>query len=215
MKTKFVKDVAANQAYYWIAINGPSAALSPIPAPLARLSVSPVPEQLIGLPTLEEASEVQQACLNAPIEEVDKLMRERFQRADVGKVGMLTPEPPTSGPTVWLFENADADKAQMELKPYRVTLKTEIIYEVDLEAPDERHAEFKACEVSFYPTDSDTILDYMNPDEDSGVISCNDDAFWEIVDFDPKGLREVLSVEELNNGENGSEANESENYQLP
>ena len=43
--------------YYWIAVNGASVALCAIA--VTRAVCSPVPEQLFGFPTLEEAKKVQ------------------------------------------------------------------------------------------------------------------------------------------------------------
>ena len=53
MKYKTTKDVTGE--YYWLAINGASATLMPVPVTVDHLGVSPTPENLIGFRSLQEA----------------------------------------------------------------------------------------------------------------------------------------------------------------
>jgi hypothetical protein len=57
--------------YYWIAINGASDIMSPVPMP-ATLAVKPVPQRLLGFDSAEEAAEIQQFLLAASIPEREK-----------------------------------------------------------------------------------------------------------------------------------------------
>lgn len=88
---------------YYIAINGPSCALSRIPWNEPPI-VSPTPQQLIGFPTVEEAEEMQAACLHDAIPAVEKKLLDLVPRVEAGEVQILTnphPEPPTTGQTIW------------------------------------------------------------------------------------------------------------------
>jgi hypothetical protein len=53
---------------YWIAINGPTCAMTSLP--LRKPQVTTTPQQLVGFPTWEEAEHAQSVCLNAPMAEV-------------------------------------------------------------------------------------------------------------------------------------------------
>jgi hypothetical protein len=83
----FVTD-ADDLLYYWIAINGPSAAMTPIPFP-DSVVCSPRPEVLVGIRDHAEAKRVQRLLLTAPIDEarreVERLEHSRdvvFRRVD-------------------------------------------------------------------------------------------------------------------------------------
>ena len=86
--------------YYWIAVNGASVALCSMPAPKAICS--PIPEQLFGFPTLEEAKEVQTFLLNAPIPHVEERMASWADRIghDMAYERPSNPEPLRDG-TMW------------------------------------------------------------------------------------------------------------------
>lgn len=89
---------------YWIAINGASCACSS--APWQEPVTSPVAQQLIGFPTLEEARKAQRICCLEPIESVERFFR-RLLTEDIpsGRVRVIkpaSPEPPTHGPTAWM-----------------------------------------------------------------------------------------------------------------
>lgn len=53
------KDVGDGQ-YYWLAINGSTATLSPIPVAVEKLDISPTPKNLIGFRSRDEALAAQQ-----------------------------------------------------------------------------------------------------------------------------------------------------------
>ena len=88
--------------YYWIAINGASCAASLI-APLSiEVLCKPTPDNLIGFPTREEASDMQHFCLTGPIQEVHKRLMKLKEREDIVIKVFKNPEPPTHGPTLWI-----------------------------------------------------------------------------------------------------------------
>lgn len=99
-KIKIEATMDFEKPLYWIAINGSSCARYPLP--LFRPRLKPVPEILIGFKTSKEAAFAQDKCLNAPIEEVRKLMESwcRFG-SDVKVVRSANQEPQTYGPTLW------------------------------------------------------------------------------------------------------------------
>jgi hypothetical protein len=87
---------------YWIALNGPSCAMFSVP--LNSPVVSPIPEHLIGFPTMEEARQAQQICLNEPIDKVAQFfasLRPAIKRGSIRVIKPEKPEPPTRGTTVW------------------------------------------------------------------------------------------------------------------
>ena len=90
------------KTYYWIAVNGASVALCSIPA--AKAVCAPVPEQLFGFPTLEEAKAVQHLLLNAPIPHVEERMASWADRIghDMAYERPANPESPRDG-TAWML----------------------------------------------------------------------------------------------------------------
>jgi hypothetical protein len=87
---------------YWIAINGSSCALSPLP--MRNPKASPTPEQLIGFPTLEEAQFAQNLCLHAPMKKVRRFFANLAPDVHSGRIRVIRPaypHPQTSGPTAW------------------------------------------------------------------------------------------------------------------
>ncbi len=93
-----------DEEFYWLAINGASCAASSVPL-RPTLQVHPTPEQLIGFRTRDEQLSVQQFLLSAPIDEVEKFMREEMPRkvhaGEVLYIRPANPEPPTRGTTLW------------------------------------------------------------------------------------------------------------------
>lgn len=85
---------------YWIAINGSSCAMFGCPL-IWPFNVLPVPEFLIGFPTLEEAIEAQQVCLESPADSLRGYAKEWLSRSGVAFHRFDNPEPQTYGPTVW------------------------------------------------------------------------------------------------------------------
>lgn len=91
-----------DKKWYWIAINGPSVALCPVP--VSTILAHPTPQQLIGFASLEEAQQAQTFLLTAPINEVKAKMQEWAERINVKEMAYhrpASPQPPTHGPTEW------------------------------------------------------------------------------------------------------------------
>lgn len=88
--------------YWWIAINGASAAASSLPM-TCNLTVSPVPSELWGFGSHEDARQIQKFVLTAPIPEVERYVR--GERGDLPPPAVIlftaNPEPPTRGATLW------------------------------------------------------------------------------------------------------------------
>jgi hypothetical protein len=85
---------------YWIAINGSSCALSSLP--FRNPMLIPTPEQMLGFPT--RAEKVQRLCLQAPMDEMRKLLAGLAPDVTSGRVRVIRPEhpqPSTRGPTMW------------------------------------------------------------------------------------------------------------------
>lgn len=87
---------------YWIAINGPSCALSPFPLEFPK--VIPRPEILFGFHKQSEAKEAQAICLQGSIEQVRRAMLAWTYAKGVSWTKLTDPEPPTNGPTLWTEE---------------------------------------------------------------------------------------------------------------
>lgn len=91
--------------FWWVAINGPSAALCGFPARPSEILCSPRPGQLIGFPTMREAREAQKFMLEAPVAEVIRVMQEcwvlRLRAGEMYVINVPNPEPSTTGPTCW------------------------------------------------------------------------------------------------------------------
>lgn len=104
IETKSVQHINVDQSYYWIAVNGPSATLNRlVPVPFSKVGITPIPELLLGFPTIDEAIRVQQFLIEAPMDEVRQLLDSLRQRNDVAKAVPSNPEPVTAGPTTWSF----------------------------------------------------------------------------------------------------------------
>ena len=91
---------------WWVAINGPSAAVSPMPLPRPPLlQVTPRPEQLIGYPTQERQLAAQDLLLNASMEKIESYMREivpnLIRKGEILYYRIAAPEPHTPGITAW------------------------------------------------------------------------------------------------------------------
>jgi hypothetical protein len=87
---------------YWIAINGPSCAISVIP--LRKPKVTPTPEQLFGFPNFEDAEKAQRIFLTDPVKTIHRFLRKLGADIEAGRVLYIRPEhpqPPTKGATAW------------------------------------------------------------------------------------------------------------------
>jgi hypothetical protein len=96
---------------YWIALNGSSCAISPLP--MRNPMATPTPYQLIGFPTYEEAQRAQRICLEAPMGEVNKFLAALTPDVKSGRIRVIEhahPQPPTRCPTMWT-EDTDMHQA--------------------------------------------------------------------------------------------------------
>lgn len=89
------------QLYYWIAINGPSCAASPIPFP-GSIRVSPRPHILIGFKTRQDAASAQRLVLTSRIGRIRKFLAKCRVRNDVVYRKLDSPEKPTKDQTMWM-----------------------------------------------------------------------------------------------------------------
>jgi hypothetical protein len=88
---------------YWIAINGPSCAISSIP--FSNPITSPVAYQYIGFRTYAEARQAQKICLHGTEAEMESFFRVNKQRVRSGDIRVIqppAPQPWTKGPTLWM-----------------------------------------------------------------------------------------------------------------
>jgi hypothetical protein len=88
---------------YWIAINGASCAIAPMP--MRNPIVTPRPQQLLGFASLEEAEHAQKVCLTYPMDKVREFLASLAPQVHEGTIRVMTykdPEPSTKGPTTWL-----------------------------------------------------------------------------------------------------------------
>jgi hypothetical protein len=95
---------AQTELYYWIAINGASAAMSPMAMP-KTVKVIPTPQHLIGFSDYEMAKAAQHILLTAPVSQIIAELNALLRRSPQHKVEDIHPEhpePPTHGPTMWL-----------------------------------------------------------------------------------------------------------------
>jgi len=80
--------------YYWLAINGPSVAISSIPLS-TKVSVSPRPELLIGFNDFSEAKKIQHFLLTAKIRNVNKYIHTLPEKLESNEVQcVIHPEMP-------------------------------------------------------------------------------------------------------------------------
>ena len=87
---------------FWIAINGATAAMYPIP--LREPVVIPTPPLLIGFATERQAREAQRTCLESEIDEVQAYLGSLHPQITLGRIRIIqpdNPQPPTEGPTLW------------------------------------------------------------------------------------------------------------------
>jgi hypothetical protein len=87
---------------YWIALNGPSCAMSSIP--MRNPLLTPTPQQMFGFPTHEEAKQAQHICLEAPIKEVRRFLADLAPDVKTGRIRVIHPkhpQPPTAGVSMW------------------------------------------------------------------------------------------------------------------
>jgi hypothetical protein len=103
---------------YWIAINGASCALCS--HPLKNPVTSPVAQQLVGFPTLEEAKEAQRICLYEKIEVTNEFLKSLVPHVMSGRIRVIqpsSPETPTEGPTGWM-EHEQAKQMILDLEAH-------------------------------------------------------------------------------------------------
>jgi hypothetical protein len=88
---------------YWIAINGPSCSISPVP--WRQPATRPVAEQYIGFPTFEEAENAQSICLHGSQTEMRDFFEGLRPAVKTGRVQVIDspfPQPYTRGTTRWM-----------------------------------------------------------------------------------------------------------------
>lgn len=93
------------QDHWWLAINGPSVAASPIPMESDSFCVKPTPEYLIGYSTRSEQLATQRFLLTAPINEVAKYMFNLPPH--LPRYVCENPELPSRGQTQWISAPAE------------------------------------------------------------------------------------------------------------
>lgn len=89
--------------YFWLAINGPSVAISSIPLS-TKVSVSPTPELLIGFEDFSEAKKIQHFLLTAKIRNVNKYIQtipQKLKSNEVQHVIQPKKPEPCSHTTLW------------------------------------------------------------------------------------------------------------------
>jgi hypothetical protein len=92
------------KSYYWIAINGASAALSPYPLP-TKVKCTPTPQVLIGIEDGAEARKIQRILLTAPLPTVRQQIETLRKRTDVVYRKMDFPQRP-SEVTSWCIRGS-------------------------------------------------------------------------------------------------------------
>jgi hypothetical protein len=92
--------IQCKPAFYSVAINGDSAALSPIPLPLT-VRCSPTPQLLIGLKTLVEAMTLRSCLVKAPMNVARKEIKAMRRSPEAICIEPAKPEPPPRGGTSW------------------------------------------------------------------------------------------------------------------
>src|SRR5262245_26196852 len=92
----------ADAVWWWLALNGPSCAASALSFLAKGLEVSPVRQQLIGVPTQAEQRRLQEFLLNAPSDSDVTEIRAKIDSGEWAHLVPLAPEQPHRGPTAWL-----------------------------------------------------------------------------------------------------------------
>lgn len=108
---------AGSPTLYWIAINGPSCALTQMP--MSEPKVTPTPQLLIGFPALQEAREAQRCCLHSPMGEVRRFLNSLRPGVKAGRIRVIRPphpQPTTRGPTAWT-EDAEVHAIMQRVQP--------------------------------------------------------------------------------------------------
>ena len=88
---------------YWIALNGPSCAISR--TPWRNPVTIPVAQQYFGFPTLAEAERAQDICLHQPEAEVRRFLESLSPDVKCGRIRVIQPpypQPPTRDATWWM-----------------------------------------------------------------------------------------------------------------
>jgi hypothetical protein len=80
--------------YFWIAVNGASAALSPYPLP-TKVKCTPRPQVLIGIEDGAEARAIQRVLLTAPLPQVKEQIETLRKRKDIIYRQMDFPQRPS------------------------------------------------------------------------------------------------------------------------
>jgi hypothetical protein len=85
--------------YWWLAVNGPSVAASPVPLPVNGFGVTPVPEQLFGFATKDEQAEAQVRMVSGTPQDLRRYFRrELAPKVKAGKVAYFRPGKPQPAP---------------------------------------------------------------------------------------------------------------------
>jgi hypothetical protein len=90
---------------YWIAINGPTCAISSFP--FRNPMVTPTPQVMFGFPTYEEAQHAQRILLGSSNYEASKFFKSFVPDVRLGRIRIINPEHPQphvsqpSDPTMW------------------------------------------------------------------------------------------------------------------
>jgi hypothetical protein len=99
--------------YWWIAMNRETCVMATIPLS-ASVTVSPVPQTLIGFATEQEARASQQILLDGSIEEMERhrdMLKARASKGEILIQHPQHPEQPTRGTTIW---STDSDVTKLK-----------------------------------------------------------------------------------------------------
>lgn len=92
--------------WYWIAINGASAAVCPFPCP--DVEARPTPQMLLGLKTRDKQLDLQKFLLTASNTDIDAFFYGEFAKlVESGEIKEVIPdsaEPPTHEETMWTLK---------------------------------------------------------------------------------------------------------------
>lgn len=114
-RIRYLVGYTKSQQWWWLAINEASVAASP--DALTDPVVYPTPQQLIGYPTRERQLIFQRMLVNAPIDELNKYLKETvpvlIRQGQVAYRKPTHPQAPVHGPTAWV-ERINLDEQENE-----------------------------------------------------------------------------------------------------